>query len=168
MPHSFNYVAEMVKGSGVIRDVDFCFTEVASDLVSTYAHRTPQSVSDVRPRHVFNTDLLAVPDTNQIFGFAGEIKPAMHGPSAFATEMTVYPGLRFVRTEGGFHIFQLPVPHPGHDSFRGCSGAPIVDMNRQVVALVCSGDTDSNTIRGVSISWFKFAIDFLCKGFGGA
>lgn len=167
-PHSFKYVAEMIKGSGVIRDVDFCFTEVAPDLVSTYAHRTLQSVSDVRPRHIFNTDLLGVPDANQIFGFAGEVKAELHGPSAVATEMTVYPGLRFVRTEDGFHTFQLPVPHPGHEFFKGCSGAPIVDMNRQVVALVCNGEIDSNAIRGVSVSRFKFAIDFFCKGVSGA
>lgn len=167
-PHSFNYIAEMTRGSGVMRHVDFCFTEVASDLISTYQHRTPQVISDERPRHVFDIDLSTAPDTKQIFAFAGQVKAEMHGSTALVTEMTVYPGLRYVRSEGEFHIFELPVPHPGHDFFRGCSGAPIVDMNRQVVALVSSGDTESNTIRGVSLSRYKSALDFLYKGAGGA
>jgi hypothetical protein len=83
-------------------------------------------------------------------------------------EMNVYPGLRFIRTEGEFHIFKLPVSHPGHDHFKGCSGAPIVDMNKQVVALVCDGDPATNTIRSVSTSRYKFAIDFICRSTNGA
>jgi len=167
-PKSFNYVAEIVRGSGVIRDIDFCFTEVPNDLVSIYQNATPRGISDERPRHVFQTDLSATPDDKQVFAFAGQVKPEMHGTSALATEMNVYPGLRFLRTEGEFHVFEIPVPHPGHEQFQGCSGAPIVDMNRQVIALVCNGDPATNTIRGVSIARYKFAVDFMCRGANGA
>jgi hypothetical protein len=168
---SFNYVAETVKGSGVIRDIDFCFTEVPNDLVSIYQNATSRGISDECPRHVFQTDLSATPDDKQIFAFAGQVKPEihkMHVASAIAVEMNVYPGLRFIRTEGEFHIFKLPVSHPGHDHFKGCSGAPIVDMNKQVVALVCDGDPATNTIRSVSTSRYKFAIDFICRSTNGA
>src|SRR3546814_19908035 len=61
----------------------------------------------------------------------------------------LYPGLRYERTEGGYHVFQLPVQHPGHDAFQGCSGAPILDMERRVVGLVCSGSIPDNTISCV-------------------
>ena len=162
-PRSFNYVAEMTRGSGVIKGIDFCYTEVPGDLVSIYQQVTPRGISDEHPRHVFHTDLTATPSPNQIFAFAGEVKPEFHGPSTVATEMHIFPGLRFVRTEGEFHIFKLPVPHPGHEQFQGCSGAPIVDMNKTVVALVCDGDMPTNTIRGVSLARYKFAFDFLCS-----
>lgn len=162
-PYSFNYVAEMIRGSGSIRGIDFCYTEVTSDLTSTYQHMTPRGILDERVRHVFQIDLTALPDSNQIFAFSGQVKPEMHSAQTFAAEMNVYPGLRYLRTESEFHIFKLPVEHPGHEHFRGCSGAPIVDMNQSVVALVCDGDESTNTIRGVSLARYKFAFDFICN-----
>lgn len=161
-PRSFNYVAEMVRGSGVLREIDFCYTEVPTDVVSMYQNATPHGVSDERPRHFFQTNLTATPDPKGIFAFSGQVKPELHGSTAITTEMNVYPELRFLRTEGEFHVFKLPVPHPGHEQFKGCSGAPIVDMQQEVVALVCSGDPTTNTIKGVSLARYKFAFDFLC------
>src|SRR3546814_18916949 len=73
--------------------------------------------------------------------------------------MVVYPGLRYERTEGGYHVFQLPVQHPGHDAFQGCSGAPILDMERRVVGLVCSGSIPDNTISCVSLARYGVALD---------
>jgi len=163
-PRSFNYVAEIARGCGSMRYIYFCYTEVCSDLVSMYQNRTPRGISDERPRHVFQTDLTAVPDPSQIFAFAGQVKPEKHALLTFATEMDVYPGLRYLRTEDELQVFQLPVPHPGHEHFCGCSGAPIVDMNQTVVALVCDGDELTNTIRGVSLARYKFTFDFICAG----
>ncbi len=161
-PTSFMYMAEMQKGSGVLEYVDFCFAEVAADLQPIHAHRTFFSVSDVRPRHIFEVEDFAEPTVEGVFGFSGEVKPEKHGLEAIATEMNVYPGLRYVRSEGADHIFQLPVDHPGHESFRGCSGAPIVDMDRRVVALVSSGSKEAGTITGVAISRAMTALNWYC------
>lgn len=68
------------------------------------------------------------------------------------------------RTEGVYHYFKLPVDHPGHEAFRGCSGAPIVGDDRRVVALVTGGDIDANEISGITISAFKKAIDEFLAG----
>ena len=158
---NFNYVGEMTRGSGVIRDIDFCYTEVPNDLVSTYRNGTPRGITDERARHVFRIDFISTPDPKEIFAFSGQIKPEMHADLALVTEMNVYPGLRYLRTESEFHVFELPVPHLGHDNFKGCSGAPIVDRTKTVVALVCDGDQSTNTIRGVSLARYKFAFDFV-------
>src|SRR3546814_6545958 len=69
------------------------------------------------------------------------------------------PILRYERTEGGYHVFQLPVQHPGHDAFQGCSGAPILDMERRVVGLVCSGSIPDNTISYVSLARYGVALE---------
>jgi hypothetical protein len=159
---NFLYMAEMQKGSGVLTHVDFCFAEVAADLQPIYADRTPFSVSDVRPRHIFTVENFAEPTAAGVFAFSGRVKPEVHGHETMATEMNVYPGLRYVRTQGPYHIFQLPVDHPGHESFRGCSGAPIIDMDRRVVALVTSGDKESGTIIGVAISRVMTALNWYC------
>lgn len=162
-PKNFLYMEEIQKISGVLDHVDFCFAEVAADLQPVYAHRTPYSVSNVQPRHIFDIANFAEPTQAGVFAFSGQVKPEMHGSDAMATEINVYPGLRFVRSEGPNHIFQLPVDHPGHESFRGCSGAPIVDMNRRVVALVSRGNEDSNTITGVAISRAVTALNWYCN-----
>lgn len=161
-PNSFNYIAEFRRGKSLLREIDFCYTEVPSDLTGVYQYATPRGIFDERPRHIFQADLTDIPVTTQIYAFSGEVKPEQHGPQAMAFEKQVYPGLRYLYTEGEFHVFQLPVKHPGHEYFRGCSGAPIVDMNRKVVALVCDGDADKGIIRGVSLARYKFAFDFVC------
>lgn len=162
-PRTFLYMAEMQKGAGVLDHVDFCFAEVAADVLPIYAHRTPCSVSDVRPRHIFEITDFVEPAQAGMFAFSGQVKPEMHGWDAMVTEMHVYPGLWFIRSERSNYIFQLPVNHPGHDSFHGCSGAPIVDMDRRVVALVSSGDEESGTITGVSVLRAVTALNWYCN-----
>lgn len=167
-PKSFSYMVEIKKGSGILDNVDFCFAEVAADMESTYAHRTPHSVSDVRPRHIFRIEEFIEPSPTAMYAFAGEVKPEMHSPNSLATEMNVYPNLRFLRSEGAFHVFKLPVDHPGHESFQGCSGAPIVNTERRVVALVSDGDEAEGTIRGVAISRAVTALNWYCNVPGAA
>ena len=162
-PNSFNYVAEIKRGESEIRQIDFCYTEVSTDLTGVYQHVTPRGIFDERPRHIFQTNLDDMPAANEIYAFSGEVKPEQHEPDAIAFEKRVYPGLRYARTEGERHVFKLPVDHPGDDHFRGCSGAPIVDQNRRVVALVCCGDVAEGTISGVSLARYKFAFDFICN-----
>lgn len=154
-PKTFLYMAEIY--------IDFCFAEVVADLQPIYANRTPYSTSDVRPRHIFQIEDFAEPTQAGVFAFSGQVKPERHGTEAMATEMNVYPGLRFLRSEGPNHVFQLPVEHPGHESFKGCSGAPIVDMDRRVVALVSSGDKDAGTVTGVAISRAVIALNRYCN-----
>jgi hypothetical protein len=81
--------------------------------------------------------------------------------------MVVYPGLQYSHSEQEMHYFKLPVEHPGHEAFHGCSGSPIVDLNRNVVALVVGGDLAINTVRGVAINRVLPNLEFLASR-GGA
>ena len=137
-------------------------------LISGPAHRTPFAVSDVRPRSVFGVDDLIAPTALSVCAFAGEVKPEQHTADSIATEMNVYPGLKWDGTDGPYHSFQLPVPHPGHSAFRGCSGAPVVDMERRVVGFVCDGDMPSNTVRAVAATTVAAALRAYCKSHGAA
>jgi hypothetical protein len=42
-------------------------------------------------------------------------------------------------------------PRTGDAEFNGCSGSPIIDFERRLVAIVTGGDESSNTVRGVAI-----------------
>lgn len=158
----FNYVGEMTLGSGGLRYIDFCYVEVAADFEPLYQNHTPRALSDERPRAMFDSSKLGDPQANTEYAFSGRIQPEIHGTSTVVTTSVVYPGLSYLRSDGEFHVFQLPVDHPGHQAFKGCSGAPMLDIDCNVVGLVCDGDIPSNTVRTVSVSRYLFALNCLC------
>ena len=83
------------------------------------------------------------------------------GQKYLAGEISICSGLSFARTEGDYHVFRLPYPHPGHEHLKGCSGAPILSHKGSLVALVCRGDKDANEIWGISVNKYRTAIDIL-------
>jgi hypothetical protein len=140
-------------------ELDFSFTEVPQDFVSIMQERNAAGeIVRERQRHTFEIELQELPTVHEVYAFTGRVRPAQLDKVTYWSEPTVYPGLRYERTDGYYHVFSLPVPHPGHDAFRGCSGAPIVDRQGRVVALVCSGDVPSNTITGISLHHLATAI----------
>jgi len=163
-PNAFAYAAEFTRSTKTLREIDLCFAEVSSTLEPMYEYRTPRGLFDKRPHHIFKTSDFAMPSLSGVFAFSGRVKTEQHGPETFVSDMVVYPGLKYIRSEDETHIFQLPVPHPGHDAFHGCSGAPIVDFHGHVVGLVTGGDIPSNTISGIAIQRCLPGVQFLCAG----
>lgn len=163
-PTCFLYLGGMKRGNVEIVDMDYCYAEVPIDLESVFQLMTPLGPKSGKiHRHIFDIATVTEPDTNELFGFSGEIHPELHGTHALVTTSTVYPGLRYTKSNGAFHEFKLPVPHPGHDFFHGCSGAPIVDTKRRLVALVSRGNEVESVIYGIALSRYKFALDFYCN-----
>lgn len=163
-PNCFLYLNEMKRGTGEVWNVDYTYAEVAADLAPIFQHLTPLGPkSEKRRRHVFDLADVSDPDPQEIYAFAGEIDPEMHGDFALVTQPTVYPGLRYLKGDGSLYEFILPVPHPGDEFFQGCSGAPIVDTHGRLVALVTSGDISQNKIYGIALSRYRFALDFYCN-----
>jgi hypothetical protein len=162
-PFAFFYGGEANRAMGDNRMLDFCFAEIAPDLKSYYQHRTPFKSDPKRLRHVFDANHTAMPDAESVYGFAGEIKQTQLAPGNYCIDMVAYPGLKYLRTENEMHVFKLPVEHPGHDEFRGCSGSPIVDMQKRVVALVCKGDEEHGLIYGISLNHCKVYLDWYCN-----
>jgi hypothetical protein len=164
-PSAIVRVAETEKNWVNFRDLDFCFAEIANDVTSIFEHRTPFGVfSEARPRHVFQTDLTTVPNPESTYAFSGQIEGERHGPDWVSVHVT-YPGLKYLRTERELHVFSLPVPHPGHVAFKGCSGAPIVDTEKRAVALLLSGNEENNTVSGISLAYLKTTLDLYCASF---
>lgn len=144
------------------RKLDFYFEEVGRDIAPIFEHRTPFGVfSEARLRHVFETDLEVQPNESQFYAFSGEVRAERHEKDWVCDSVT-YPGLSFIASKGEFHTFRLPVTHPGHEAFKGCSGAPIVGQDKRPFALVLNGDESENTITGISLSFVKPAIDRYC------
>lgn len=153
-PGLFNYVADFDRNKKEIREVEFAFVEVQNNLECIFQHINHQGICLVeRPRAIFIEDDVVDPNPVEVYGFAGDVKPyLLNAGKSLVTEHQTYPGLKYDRTEGDFHCFKLPVDHPGHESFKGCSGSPILDRNRKLVGLVNHGCIDKNEIYGVNLS----------------
>ena len=155
-PGHFNFLGDFEKGDkgeSKISELEFAFSEVPKDLECIFQHRTQHGKTlTERPRAIFKEIDVVDPDSQQTYGFAGDVKGSFINGLGLETEHNTYPGLKFDRTEGDFHCFKLPVQHPGHEAFRGCSGSPIIDLNRKVVSLVNHGCDQKNEIYGVNLS----------------
>lgn len=152
-PGIFNYLGDFDKNNKTIREVEFAFVEVSSDLECIFQHINylGQCLAE-RPRTIFTEKDVIDPNPMEIYGFAGDVKPyLLDAGKSLATEHQTYPGLKYDRSEGDFHCFKLPVAHPGHESFKGCSGSPIIDRNRKLVGLVNHGCTEIDEVYGVNL-----------------
>jgi len=139
--------------------------EVPSDLVA-FRQELDHDGNVIKeiPIHVFKIDFNVEPTVDEKYGFAGCVKPRIehHNLQTYvASELMIYPDLKYQRSENEFDVFKLPMKHPGHDNFRGCSGAPVIDSKGNVVALVCHGYVDRDEIYAISVKRYQVVIDIL-------
>jgi hypothetical protein len=163
-PNAFVYVGEFKRSTTTLRHLDLCLAQVQSSLESWYEHHTPRGLFDKRPHHIFDQSSMAQPEKGAVYAFSGQIRRERHGDNVIVTEMVVYPGLKFTHCDDEVMHFSLPMAHPGHDFFAGCSGGPIVDNNRQIVALVIGGDIAANSIQGIALDRCLPGFEFLLRG----
>lgn len=159
--NTFVYPGEFTRSTTTFRELDLCIARVASDVKPWYEFRTPQGLFDKRIRNIFSAADFASPDADSTYAFSGRVKPERHGEDTFVSEMNVYPGLKFAQTNAEIHEFRLPVPHPGHEAFCGCSGAPMVSTARKIVGLVTSGCEVDNVVRAIAVTRCIPALKFL-------
>ena len=104
------------------------------------------------------------PAKNIFYGFCGSVKPLVEPhltATIFSGELSNYVGLTYARSEGDFHVFNLPTLHGGHENFKGCSGAPVIDELGNVVGLVSCGVEDANEIWAFNFQPYLCALDIL-------
>lgn len=161
--NAFAYAAEFTRSTASFRELDLCFAEIAKDLEPRYEFRTPRGLFDRRPRHIFKVGDISEPNSQSTFAFSGRVRHERHGEEVFVSDMAVYPGLKYLASSQERHEFSLPVPHPGHDAFHGCSGSPVVDIERRIVGLLTSGVEATNTVVGIAIQRCIPGLRFLCE-----
>lgn len=163
-PRYFMYLGEMSLNTGEMAEVDYAYCEIPKDVQPSFQLLTPRGpLSEKTPRHIFTDKDIVEPEAAQVYAFSGQVFPEFHEPSGLLTQATVYPGLKYLHSQGHFHVFKLPVKHPGHESFQGCSGAPIVDTNGKIVALVSEGCEQDDLVYGINMNKYKFSLDFYCR-----
>lgn len=149
--------------SGTLEDLDLAYAEVAGDLQPFWQPRNEQAqIVKTLPRTIFRSDLRHQPSAGRSYGFAGGVKATEEyhfGMRWHGTEFVCYTELEFEGEDQQFYFFKLPFAHPGHEFFKGTSGAPICDAERNIVALVCGPGNAPDTIRGIKMQFFRSALD---------
>jgi len=156
---AMNFLKSINIKTFALRDIDFSYVAVDKDLVSYFQEidRNGNIISEV-PRKICNVDFSQEPEENEIYGFSGQVMPAVSN-DYFFTDHKIYLDLKYAGKNDDYLMFDLPISHPGHEHFSGCSGSPIIDMQGNTVALVCSGNIETNRIYGISLKKYQVAID---------
>jgi hypothetical protein len=149
---------------GTGQRLDLAYTTVPGDLQPYFQPRDEQAhMMKSLPRVIFQQpDLHYTPGGKKLYGFAGGVmasKEHHFGKLWHGTNLVCYPKLSFAGENEQFHLFKLPFTHPGHEFFKGTSGAPICDRQGNIAALVCGSGNEPDTIRGIKMHYFRSALD---------
>jgi len=150
--------------------LDFAYQKLSTNQIPLFQKLNPNGNGKIlssRPRKVYCESAIQSPKVDTLYGFAGRTQPVREkfpGFTILSSTLRVCYGLTFVGEIYGMHVFQLPSKSPGHDFFRGCSGAPIVDIEGNVVALVCRGCVEESLIYGFPIERYKVLLEIEVLG----
>jgi hypothetical protein len=144
--------------------IDLSYASVPSSLQAWRQEIEPitNAIQKELPIRPLVSDLTAKPKFGATYGFCGQVMhewEAHPGQQYLNAQTRIYTGLTYSRTEDDFHYFSLPFAHPGHDHFRGCSGAPMLSETGELVALVCGGVEESGEVYGIALRTYKVALD---------
>jgi hypothetical protein len=168
---AMNFLARASLSEPKFKDVDFSYVEIPRT-IRAYRQEIEAPANVVKSETLIAVHTPGLEDTpkpGDNFGFCGLVLPTSEnhfGQTYIGGELRVYSGLSFLRTENDYHVFSLPFPHPGHEHFRGCSGAPILSSTGSLVALVCKGCEKTNEIWGISVRAYKTPVDILVGNLG--
>lgn len=151
---SMNFLRQGDISTGQFNEIDFAYATVPDQLTSYYQEIEAGVVKVETARLVFQIDFDLVPNSSNKYGVSGQTHLSKAN-SYLAGELSIALDLKYERLQEEYYIFRLPSQHPGHEYFKGCSGAPIIDDKGNVVALICSGNTEENTIYGISLRKYK-------------
>jgi hypothetical protein len=146
--------------------VDFCYQLLPKGIESFYEEfDTGGQVLRRFARTVFETAFDELPRKDVKYGFSGisrvEDLPDPRSPTGrvLVPTQVVCGVLSYSGCDQDRYYFALPGEHPGHDEFRGCSGAPIVSEKGNLVALVVGSPKGEDAICALPLRSFRKAID---------
>lgn len=166
---AMNFLSRSNIKSNESKIVDLSYIDVPAEIapIKQQINDSMQIVGSV-PTDVLNLKFPCQPKIEEHYGFSGLIKGVVEKhPHAliFASESQIYDGLKYIETrDDDVFVFSMPEVHPGHEEFKGCSGAPIIDSQGTAIALLTGGCTARNEIYGVSLESYRVVLELFASG----
>ena len=140
--------------------VDFTYKKIRSDLGSHHGLCFTQDDQILgADRTVFKPDFNIKPSNNINYGFYGQVRFKGVSGNKILFDYQLEDKLSYIGKEGDLFVFKLPHPYGSHANYQGCSGAPIIDENGNLVSLVSFGRKSTNCIYGIDINRYRAALD---------
>lgn len=157
--HSFKKFSEEQ-----LKEIDFTFIEISKEIIPYYQIiKDDLSMESECYRNILVSSLDAIPHTLKSYGFHGQIRPTQEkhrfGQLIFSGENRLETGMTYIGLENDTYKFKLNHKHLGHENYKGCSGAPILDNDGNLVSLVLGGDIEKDIIFGFPIAKYRRLID---------
>jgi hypothetical protein len=114
-------------------------------------------------RTVFTPNFDIVPSPLKKYGFYGKVRFGGVEGRRIIFEDKLEHDLTYVREEGEYFIFKLSHKYGSHDNYRGCSGAPIIDEDLNLIGLVSYGVKSQNLIYAINIAKYRAALEIETK-----
>lgn len=147
------------------RDIDFAYV-IIPDNVHPYYQEVSYIDKKIKaeiPRLINTVNFDIEPDKNHKYGFHGQTRVSRDDEQQYVyAQPTIELDMQYVGAEDDMYNFKLNRRHPGHEYYYGCSGAPIVDSDGNIVALVVCGDMKESIIYGISLKKYKIVLDIEC------
>lgn len=99
------------------------------------------------------------PTKEERYGFFGKVRHDYEGDVLKMTP-TFKHSLIFHRAKSHIYMFLAPETISDAEDYQGCSGAPILDSQGRIVALVCSVHRGTKIVYGFSIHKCKELLDY--------
>lgn len=140
-------------------DIDFSYKMLTQPLQPMYQVLADDgSVMTEIPKTTIVSDLSVPPDAQERYGFYGLTFQELKG-SRLIQVPKLETGMKYLASEGDYHIFKTERPYKSYEEYQGCSGAPILDEHGRLVSLVVEGDDRKTKILGLNLNFYKIALD---------
>lgn len=152
-------------GTDPPRTVDLAYAFVPSGLCPRFAVYQGRDLVRRLPRLVLRSDFSAIPRAGQRYGFSGHVQLGWvpGDPPELHADVQLETGLVLAGMEAGDDIYAVEHSFPGDERYKGCSGAPILSTDGDLVGLVLGRVTGQPLLRALPLRRYRAAIDALIE-----
>lgn len=139
--------------------VDFTYRKITPQIGSQQNIIFANGAMWTGERKIFQPDFNIKPDHKKKYGFFGQVRFSGVKGTRILFDHQLEDNLTYEGKDGNEFIFKLPHPYGSHKNYQGCSGAPIIDEDGNLIALVSYGLKSTNCIYGIDINRYRAALE---------